>query len=302
MRERFMDDKGKHLLREALRKQPTLRCIEPAIEYIADHSDVEDYPAGAILIGQGTFKNTLAFILSGKVDIIVNGRHVAYRRDGQHVGEMSVIDPSAKRSASVVAVEDTCVAWIEETVFSALADKHPDLWRALAVEIADRLRQRAAFHSEPNETIQVFIGSSSEALPFAESLRDRISEGEVDCFLWSEDVFGASDAAMESLEEACANTDFAIIVCTADDITEKRGKKYAVPRDNTIFELGLFMGAIGRKRTIAAFETGKGLEFPSDLKGITYKPISLASEQARAKGIDGVVTELNKKITKYRAK
>ena len=44
-------------------------------------------------------------------------------------------------------------------------------------------------------------------------------------------------------------TDFAVLVLTPDDITLSRGTTIASPRDNAIFELGLFMGTNGRNRT-----------------------------------------------------
>ena len=79
------------------------------------------------------------------------------------MGEMSVIDPSARRSATVVASEQTIVAWIEERLFAKIASKYPDLWRALALEIADRLRQRGELLRDPNSKPEIFIGSSSES-------------------------------------------------------------------------------------------------------------------------------------------
>ena len=284
-----------------MRKQPTLQCDVDAIAAIAAAAHVQDYPAGSLLIVQGADDNNLAFILSGRVDIRVNDRHMAYRRDGQHVGEMSVIDPAARRSASVVAAEDTCVAWVEETAFTAVANQHPGLWRSLAMEIADRLRQRAAFIRPPNDTLQLFIGSSSEALPIATKIKDRFAKDNLEVRLWSENVFGASEATMESLESASMGADFAIILCTADDVIKKRGKSPAVLRDNILFELGLFMGGIGRPRTLIVREKGKPLQLPSDLAGITYLSMS-TEEGAIEQSLDEITTAVKKRIRELGAK
>jgi CRP/FNR family transcriptional regulator, cyclic AMP receptor protein len=82
----------------------------------------------------------LFLILSGTFSVIVNGRIVARRSAGEHVGEMAVVDPEAHRSASVTALTDSVVAGIPALEFSAVADRYPRLWRRIALELARRLR------------------------------------------------------------------------------------------------------------------------------------------------------------------
>ena len=93
------------------------------------------------IIEQGADAHDLFLILSGEVSVRVSGREVAVLRAGDHVGEMAVIDPSARRSASVFAVGQAVVGSISEAAFSKLADEFPRLWRHLAVQLAERLRQ-----------------------------------------------------------------------------------------------------------------------------------------------------------------
>ncbi|MCT1526048.1 nucleotide-binding protein, partial [Sphingobacterium hotanense] len=54
---------------------------------------------------------------------------------------------------------------------------------------------------------------------------------------------------------------------TADDITKSRLETSKSPRDNVIFEYGLFTGGIGSSRTFLVME--EGTKLPSDLNGIT---------------------------------
>jgi hypothetical protein len=65
--------------------------------------------------------------------------------------------------------------------------------------------------------------------------------------------------------------DFAVLVLTADDLTSSKGRRTAAPRDNVIFELGLFMGVRGRRRAFAVIAPNKAgkLKLPSDLAGNT---------------------------------
>lgn len=75
--------------------------------------------------------------------------------------------------------------------------------------------------------------------------------------------------------EAHSDVGFAIALLTEDDVgSTKDGReeeeKYRA-RQNVIFELGYFMGKIGRGR-VCLMQKGE-IEFPSDLHGIIYIPI-----------------------------
>ncbi|GAA6163993.1 hypothetical protein NBRC116590_16970 [Pelagimonas sp. KU-00592-HH] len=87
---------------------------------------------------------------------------------------------------------------------------------------------------------------------------------------------------MESQEGKLETADFAVAVFSADDRVESRGVEKATPRDNTVFELGLFAGARGEKDHSLQFKRGGDIKVPSDLAGISslrYKPWSKARSQ-----------------------
>jgi len=87
---------------------------------------------------------------------------------------------------------------------------------------------------------------------------------------WHQGVFGAGRYAMESLIEATRDADFAVLVMTPDDTTESRGAIGGAPRDNVVFELGLFWGALGTTRVLMLCpENDPPVKIPSDLSGIT---------------------------------
>jgi CRP/FNR family cyclic AMP-dependent transcriptional regulator len=228
-----------------------------------------DFKPGDDLIVQGATDNHIYFLLCGEVAILVHGNEVAKRRAKYHVGEMAMIDPSAKRSATVVATEDTVAARVTEPDFVAIAAKYPKMWRSLAVECSERLRQRGDLIRKRNALPIIFVGSSSEALGVAEPLHATLSQPSVEARLWTLDVFGASNFTIEDLEAQAQQSDFAVLVASPDDVVRSRGKKGAVPRDNVIFELGLFMGACGRKRTFIVQPRTVDLKLPSDLLGLT---------------------------------
>jgi predicted nucleotide-binding protein len=114
----------------------------------------------------------------------------------------------------------------------------------------------------------VFLGSSVEGRHIAKAIQvnlDHVCETTT----WDQGVFGLSDATLDSLNKVMAISDFAILVLTPDDMVKARWKRSHMPRDNVLFELGLFMGCLGRSRTFAVYDRTADLKLPSDLAGIT---------------------------------
>ena len=128
----------------------------------------------------------------------------------------------------------------------------------------------------------VFIGSSTEGLPVAQALQLNLDSC-AEVILWSQGVFGLSEGSLESLVDRIENFDFAILVLTPDDLTLSRGTNSQSPRDNVVFELGLFMGALGRTRSFIVYDRTADLKLPSDLEGVTpatYQPPDAGSFQS----------------------
>lgn len=131
-------DGRRHLI-DALIAQPLVRDKDLAA-LVARRLKLEEVPAGTNLIRQGASDTDLFLILDGAFSVAIDGRIAARKKAGEHVGEMSVVDPGKHRSASVIATSDSIVARIAEPDFSALADRYPRLWRRIALELASRLR------------------------------------------------------------------------------------------------------------------------------------------------------------------
>ena len=147
---RFKGKDGPRRVRQAMLEQ---RCVAHSTQIADELLNVHKLigiSTGDVLINQDGHDNDIYFILAGTVSIRVNGREVAVRLSGQHVGEMAMIDPSAKRSTDVVAIEDTVLAKVAEPDFSRISQQFPELWRRLAMELAHRLRERSKFHHQPN--------------------------------------------------------------------------------------------------------------------------------------------------------
>lgn len=226
-------------------------------------------PQGQSFIDQGGEDNDLFLILAGVADIVVNGRTVAKRGAGSHVGEMAALQPSQRRSASCVAAEDMIVLKILEPRLAELGERFPNIYRTFAQELARRLLERNSTISAHRDTVRVFIISSAEALPIARMVQEAFERDPFLTTVWTDGVFKVTSYALASLEEQVEASDFAIAIAHADDLTDSRGKEWPSPRDNVVFELGLFMGRLGRARAILMEPREEQVKLPSDLAGIT---------------------------------
>jgi predicted nucleotide-binding protein len=127
--------------------------------------------------------------------------------------------------------------------------------------------------------VALFIGSSTEGLDFARAVRSLLVQ-DAEVTVWNEGFFTVGGTFIESLVNALPRFDFAAVVLTPDDLVTSRDVTVFGPRDNAVFELGLFMGRLGRSRTFVIRPSGNDLKLPSDLTGLT----TVAYDWPRADG------------------
>jgi len=113
----------------------------------------------------------------------------------------------------------------------------------------------------------IFVGSSSEGIEVARATGFQLQDaGEVT--IWNEGVFRPSEGSLESLVNSLDRFDFAVFIFTPDDAVIERGDTALAPRDNVMFELGLFLGRLGKSRTFVVWSS-QPIKIASDLLGIT---------------------------------
>lgn len=115
---------------------------------------------------------------------------------------------------------------------------------------------------------KIFIGSSGEGRVICDALQEKLSEKH-DTSPWHL-IFGASGTTIETLVEQLAQFTFGVFVLSADDHAVRRGSGVVLPRDNVVFEAGLFMGMHGRKRTFLVCPSDvEEFHMLTDLSGVT---------------------------------
>ena len=135
-----------------------------------------------------------------------------------------------------------------------------------------------------NQKPRIFVGASTEGANVDRHVRAILENLQADVIGWRE-VFQAGDHPLEVLLEVPRSVDGALFVATPDDITFFRGREVMTLRDNVLFELGIFLSQLGRRRAalvLASLPDGRSARLPSDLSGITalmFEPDKPASNE-----------------------
>ncbi len=136
---------------------------------------------------------------------------------------------------------------------------------------------------------RIFLGSSGKQAKLLQAIARGLADV-ADVEPWTT-TFNPGRGTLERLVELSQEVDFAAFVFAQDDwtATDASPSGQASPRDNVVFEAGLFGGALGIRRTFILHANGSKL--PSDLLGLTsvrYDPATSPAE----------VREINQKLRK----
>jgi hypothetical protein len=116
---------------------------------------------------------------------------------------------------------------------------------------------------------RIFLGSSGKQAKLVQALTRALAEV-ADVEPWTT-VFNPGISTLDRLVELTREVDFAAFVFAQDDWTstpsDATAQGQASPRDNVVFEAGLFGGALGMRRTFILH--AKGAKLPTDLLGMT---------------------------------
>ena len=119
---------------------------------------------------------------------------------------------------------------------------------------------------------RIFLGSSGKQAKLLQALTRGLGDiGQVEPWTTS---FNPGVSTLERLIELTREVDFAVFIFAADDWTLSGSPVAAAseagqmsPRDNVVFEAGLFGGVLGMRRTFILH--AHGAKLPTDLLGLT---------------------------------
>ena len=200
MIERFAGQEGRSTSIEALRNQSALLGEAGLVEAVCDQAQILGFEPGETIIEESAPTNDVYFILSGIVSIRVNGREIAVRTSGQHVGEMAFLDPGQRRSASAVAEDDVVVARVDALTLHTIAESFPHLWRNIARELSERLRQRNRYVLPVNPRPVLFVGCSTESLKIIREIQTALDHDPIIVKPWTDGIFDAGSFLLGSVD------------------------------------------------------------------------------------------------------
>ena len=136
---------------------------------------------------------------------------------------------------------------------------------------------------------RIFLGSSTKQAKLLDLLARGLEDvAEVEPWTTS---FSPGTMTLERLTDLTREVDFAAFVFAQDDwTTGSSGTLQGSPRDNVVFEAGLFGGALGMRRTFILH--AHGAKLPSDLLGLTCARYAAPT----AAEMRGIIQQLRKAI------
>ena len=117
-------------------------CSKSELGRIAALADELEVPAGRVLMRQGEDGHECFVILSGRARVSFRGkRGTMVLGTGDAFGEMALLQPRGKRSATVTAENDMDVLVLTSRQFASLLDDVPSVARKVLSAVANRVRE-----------------------------------------------------------------------------------------------------------------------------------------------------------------
>lgn len=136
---------------------------------------------------------------------------------------------------------------------------------------------------------RIFLGSSGKQAKLLQAMTRGLEEV-ADVEPWTT-TFNPGTSTLERLVELTHEVDFAAFVFAQDDWTtndmtaaDPAAPAQASPRDNVVFEAGLFGGVLGMRRTFILHANGSKL--PTDLLGLTCIRYDVPTSPAQTRAIN----------------
>ena len=124
---------------ELLKKVPLFSKLnKQGLQQVAQIADELDLPAGKEMATEGDRGREFFVLLNGEAEVTKQGTRINTMKKGDFFGEIALVT-KMPRTATVTATSDVDVLVITERDFDALLKKSPEIGRAIAEALAERV-------------------------------------------------------------------------------------------------------------------------------------------------------------------
>ena len=96
---------------------------------------------------------------------------------------------------------------------------------------------------------RIFIASAVESLDVADAFNVNLDH-QAEVTVWK-NGFALSQNTIDNLVKMAGSVDFAIFIFTPDDVANIKDQTKPIVRDNVVFEMGLFVGTLGKEDVLS---------------------------------------------------
>ena len=115
---------------------------------------------------------------------------------------------------------------------------------------------------------RIFIGSSGSPKGYASAIHAGLA-GVAECTVWTDGAFALSTSTVAGLLKNLRDSDFGVFVYAPDDTATVKSELLNIPRDNVVYEAGLFSGYLRPERCFIVVPQTAKVRVPTDLLGMT---------------------------------
>ncbi|KAJ3236456.1 anaphase-promoting complex subunit Hcn1 [Chytriomyces hyalinus] len=132
--------------RQLLKKVPFLKYEEndgnrqEFYDMIIDCLEEQTYPAKTYIIREGEEGRHMYFLLTGTLEVSVQGRPVATISEGSFFGEMALI-AQIPRTASIMTKTPCCAYSLSASAFSSIIERFPQVSRRISIISEERMKK-----------------------------------------------------------------------------------------------------------------------------------------------------------------
>jgi predicted nucleotide-binding protein len=221
-----------------------------------------------IIIPKSKIKSYICYFLTRYVFNFLIPDHCNHADTRDCVFDFKQVKSDIIKSMKDGALCDECRAKVSNPDYSMSASQFNSL-NSLFAKSGELLNSEAKDVESKTAKPKIFVGSSIEGIEVARKIQNELNN-EFEIIIWNQGIFDRLGLSfLEILEETVNTFDYGIFVFTPDDTIQSRGETKKIARDNVIFELGMFVGKLTRKKGFLVHPRTMDLHILSDFNGIT---------------------------------